>query len=318
MRFFATFKLSGFSKGTSFPCLTEASQAGLLLPGSNMLQPLRQWRIVFNWLSMPGKIPPDSCDGLVRLQRVVHDLRSPGGCPWDMEQTHLSLMPNLVEETYEVVEAAQSGDMAHLCEELGDLLLQVVFHGELGSETGAFDLDRIAHGIAEKLIRRHPHVYGDSAVADTAGVLKQWDEIKRQEKGEAPAVYLAGVSKAMPGLSRAVKLQKKAAEVGFEWPELSGVMAKLHEECRELEEAVASGDAAHAAEELGDVLFSAVNVARRLKLDPEVLMTAANHKFEARFTMMERLLAEEGMPLETATLEIMDAAWERAKTLEIK
>jgi MazG family protein len=266
---------------------------------------------------MPGKIPPDSCDGLVRLQQVVHDLRSPGGCPWDREQTHLSLMPNLVEEAYEVVEAAQSGDMGHFCEELGDLLLQVVLHGEIASETGVFDLDRIAHGIAEKLIRRHPHVYGDSGVDDTAGVLRQWDEIKLAEKGNVPQAFLAGVSKALPGLSRAAKLQKKAAKVGFDWPDLEGVLGKLREECGELEEAVASGNAAHAAEELGDVLFSAVNAARKLKLDPEVLMTAANAKFEKRFTAMEQALAGQAIPLEEAGLDRMEAAWQQAK-VELK
>jgi MazG family protein len=267
---------------------------------------------------MPGKIPPDSCDGLVRLQRVVHDLRSPGGCPWDMEQTHLSLMPNLVEEAYEVVEAAQSGDMAHFQEELGDLLLQVVFHGELGSETGAFDLDKIAHGIAEKLIRRHPHVYGDSEAADTQAVLKQWDEIKKGEKGSQPKAFLSGVSKALPGLSRAAKLQKKAAKVGFDWPDVDGVLGKLREECSELEAAVASGDAADAAEELGDVLFSAVNAARKLGLDPEVVMTAANAKFEQRFTAMEQALAGQGVSLESASLEVMETAWQAAKTNESK
>ncbi len=262
---------------------------------------------------MPGKIPPDSCDGLVRLQRVVHDLRSPGGCPWDMEQNHLSLMPNLIEEAYETVEAAQSGDMDHFCEELGDLLLQVVLHGEIASETGDFDLDKIAHGIAAKLIRRHPHVYGDSGVADTAGVLKQWDEIKRQEKGNVPQTFLAGISKALPGLSRAAKLQKKAAKAGFDWPDLGGVLEKLREECGELEDAVAGGDAAHAAEELGDVLFSAVNAARKMGLDPEVLMTAANAKFESRFTLMEKALAAEGVTLEAASLDAMEAAWQAAK-----
>ncbi len=265
---------------------------------------------------MPGKTPPDSCDGLVRLRRVVHDLRSPGGCPWDREQTHLSLMPNLLEEAYEVVDAAQSGDMEHFCEELGDLLLQVVFHGELGSETGVFDLDRIAHGIAEKLIRRHPHVYGESGVTDTAGVLKQWDEIKLEEKGGAPQGFLAGVSRALPGLTRAAKLQKKAAKVGFDWPDVSGVLEKLREECGELEEAVAAGNAEAAAEELGDVLFSAVNAARRLKLDPEVLMAAANAKFEKRFGRMEAALAAEGVSLEAADLDRMEAAWQTAKGLE--
>ena len=235
-----------------------------------------------------------------------------------MEQTHLSLMPNLVEEAYEVVEAAQSGNMDHFCEELGDLLLQVVFHGELGSETGAFDLDKIAHGIAEKLIRRHPHVYGDSGAADTAAVLKQWDEIKQGEKGGKKQAFLAGVSKALPGLSRAAKLQKKAAKVGFDWPDVGGVLEKLREECGELEEAVAGGDAAHAAEELGDVLFSAVNAARKLGLDPEVLMTAANAKFETRFTAMEQALAADGVTLEAAPLEIMEAAWQSVKTTNPK
>ena len=262
---------------------------------------------------MPGKTPPDSCDGLTRLQRVVSDLRSPGGCPWDLEQTHLSLLTNLLEETYEVVEAAQSGDMAHFCEELGDLLLQVVLHGEIASETGTFDLDQIAHGIAAKLIRRHPHVYGDSSVADAAGVLKQWDEIKQQEKGHAPQAFLAGVSKALPGLSRAAKLQKKAAKVGFDWPDAGGPLAKLREECTELEDAVTHGGADHIAEELGDVLFSAVNVARKLNLDPEVLMAAANVKFEHRFGVMERSLADSGVPLATAGLDRMEEAWQAAK-----
>ena len=262
---------------------------------------------------MPGKIPPDSCDGLTRLQRVVSDLRSPGGCPWDMEQTHLSLMTNLLEETYEVVEAAQSGDTVHFCEELGDLLLQVVLHGEIASETGAFDLDQIAHGIAEKLIRRHPHVYGDSTVADTAGVLKQWDEIKQQEKGNAPPSFLAGVGKALPGLGRAAKLQKKAAKAGFDWPDAQGTLTKLREECDELQEALDAGGAEHIAEELGDVLFSVVNVARKLNMDPEVLMAAANAKFEHRFGVMERSLAAGGVALASAGLERMEAAGQAAK-----
>lgn len=271
------------------------------------------WRFFFSSKTMPGKTPPDNCDGLVRLQRVVHDLRSPGGCPWDREQTHLSLLPNLVEEAYEVVEAAQSGDREHLCEELGDLLLQVVLHGEIAGETGDFDLDRIAHGISEKLIRRHPHVYGDSGASDTDAVLKQWDEIKRQEKGNVERGFLEGVSKALPGLSRAAKLQKKAAKVGFDWPDVAGVLEKLREECGELEEAVAGGREAEIADELGDVLFSAVNAARKLGLDPEVLMAAANSKFEGRFGVMEKALAAQGVPLAEAGLERMEAAWQAAK-----
>lgn len=265
---------------------------------------------------MPGKTPPDSCDGLTRLKQVVHDLRSPGGCPWDQEQTHASLLPNLIEEAYETVEAIQSGDPAHLCEELGDLLLQVVLHGEIASETAAFDLDTIAHGIAEKLIRRHPHVYGSSDAADTGAVLKQWDEIKKQEKGNAPRPFLHGISKALPSLTRATKLQKKAAKVGFDWPDHQGVMDKLREELGEVEEALTGGGEAAVAEEIGDLLFSAVNLARKLKLDPETLLTAANHKFETRFGLMEQSLAVAGQPLEAASLEEMESAWQAAKILE--
>ena len=262
---------------------------------------------------MPGKTPPSDCDGLLRLQKIVHDLRSPGGCPWDMEQTHKSLLPNLIEEAYEVLEAIQNDDPEHICEELGDLLLQVVLHGEIASETGAFDLDRIAHGISEKLIRRHPHVYGDSGVSDTAGVLRQWDEIKQTEKGHAPRAFLDGVSAALPSLSRAAKLQKKAAKVGFDWPDASGVMDKIREETAELEEALASGDADHIAEEVGDLLFSAANLARKLKLDPEVILATANDKFVRRFHDMERRLTAAGSSLEAAGLEEMEAAWQATK-----
>ena len=257
-----------------------------------------------------AKTPPSDCDGLLRLQKVVHDLRSPGGCPWDQEQTHKSLLPNLIEEAYEVLEAIQNDDAEHMCEELGDLLLQVVLHGEIASETGAFDLDRIAHGIAEKLIRRHPHVYGDSTVGDTAGVLAQWDEIKKAEKGGAPRGLLEGVSAALPSLSRAAKLQKKAAKVGFDWPDAAGVLDKIDEEMAEVREALAGEDAAAVAEEVGDLLFSVANLARKLKLDPEVLLATANDKFVNRFTKMEHGL---GKPLVTASLDEMEAGWQAAK-----
>lgn len=262
---------------------------------------------------MPGKTPPSDRDGLLRLQKVVHDLRSPGGCPWDMEQTHQSLLPNLIEEAYEVLEAIQNNDAPHMCEELGDLLLQVVLHGEIASETGAFDLDRIAHGISEKLIRRHPHVYGDSSVADTAGVLQQWDEIKKAEKGNAPRAFLDGVSAALPSLSRAAKLQKKASKVGFDWPDAAGVMDKIREETAEVTEALAAGEPDAIAEEIGDLLFSVANLARKLKLDPEVLLATANDKFVRRFGLMETAITAAGQSLEAATLDEMEAAWQAAK-----
>lgn len=259
------------------------------------------------------KIPPSDTDGLLRIQKVVHDLRSPGGCPWDQEQTHGSLLPNLIEEAYEVVEAIQNDDAAHMCEELGDLLLQVVLHGEIASETGAFDLDRIAHGIAEKLIRRHPHVYGESGASDTAGVLAQWDEIKKAEKGGAQAGFFDGVNAALPALARAAKLQKKAAKVGFDWPDAAGVLEKIVEETAEVREALAEGDAEAVAGEVGDLLFSVANLARKLKLDPEVLLAAANAKFVRRFSAMEQGLRR---PLGEASLEEMEAAWQAAKAGE--
>lgn len=265
---------------------------------------------------MPGKTPPSDADGLIRLKKVVHDLRSPGGCPWDQEQTHQSLLPNLIEEAYEVLEAIQNDDGAHMCEELGDLLLQVVLHGEIASETGRFDLDRIAHGIAEKLIRRHPHVYGDSGVSDTAGVLQQWDEIKKAEKGNAPRAFLDGVSAALPSLSRAAKLQKKAAKVGFDWPDAAGVIDKIREETREVEEALAGGDDAAIAAEVGDLLFSVANLARKLKLDPEVLLATANDKFVRRFHDMEQRIVAGGNTLEAASPDEMEAAWQSAKQAE--
>jgi len=260
--------------------------------------------------AMP-KIPPSDCDGLLRLQKVVHDLRSPGGCPWDREQTHRSLLPNLIEEAYEVLEAIQNDDAGHMCEELGDLLLQVVLHGEIAGETGAFDLDRIAHGISEKLIRRHPHVYGDSDVADTAGVLQQWDQIKQAEKGAAPRGFFDGVSAALPALSRAAKLQKKAAKAGFDWPDAAGVLEKIDEECAEVREAMDRGDPDAVAEEVGDLLFSVANLARKLQLDPEVLLATANDKFVRRFGHMQQRL---GKPLEEANLDEMESAWQAAKS----
>lgn len=262
---------------------------------------------------MPGKIPPSDTDGLTRLKNVVHDLRSPGGCPWDMEQTHASLLPNLVEEAYEVVEAVQNADMPHMCEEFGDLLLQVVLHSEIASETGEFDLDRVAHGISEKLIRRHPHVYGTSDAADTDTVLRQWDEIKKAEKGNEPKPFLDGVSRGLPSLTRAVKLQKKAGKVGFDWPDATGVLDKVREETAEVEEALAAGDPAAIAEEVGDLLFSVANLARKLGIDPEVQLAAANDKFTARFHAMERALAGTGRPLGTADMDEMEAAWQAAK-----
>jgi MazG family protein len=256
---------------------------------------------------------PDKGLQLARLRAIMHRLRAPGGCPWDAEQTHGSLVSNLIEEAYETVDAIQRCDMEHLREELGDLLLQVVFHSELAEEAGRFDLDEVARGISDKLVRRHPHVFGASGVTTTDGVLKQWDEIKRGEKGDEAEPYLHGTGKGLPALLRASKLQKKAAKVGFDWPTQSGVLAKIREEVMELEAAVDEQDLEAVDEELGDLLFSVVNLARFRKADPEVLLAAANAKFERRFNEMERLLAASGLSLEAAGAERMDEAWEAAK-----
>jgi MazG family protein len=253
---------------------------------------------------------------LERLRAIMHRLRAPGGCPWDAEQTHGSLVSNLIEEAYETVDAIQRCDMEHLEEELGDLLLQVIFHSELAEEAGRFNLDDVARGIADKLVRRHPHVFANSNASTSDAVLQQWDEIKRGEKGVTEEPYLHGTGKGLPALLRASKLQKKAAKVGFDWPTQTGVLAKIREEVQELEAAVDAQDLAAVDEELGDLLFSVVNLARFRKLDPEVVMAAANEKFERRFDEMERRLKAEGKTLEQASASEMDDAWEAAKKIK--
>lgn len=268
--------------------------------------------------TVPTPAPAPTDDALADLRAVVHRLRAPGGCPWDQEQTHETLIPHLIEEAYEVAEAIRNGDMAHLREELGDLLLQPVLHAEIASETGVFDLDSIARELTEKLIRRHPHVFGDTTVDGSAGVLKQWDEIKKQEKGGSASdrkPHLHGVSHGLPALMRAQKIQKKAAKVGFDWPDLDQVVAKVHEEIQEIAEAVAQQDQKAIADEVGDLLYSVVNVARRLGVDAETALAAATAKFERRFGRVEEIILAQGKTLEDSTLEEMDAVWEATKHL---
>jgi ATP diphosphatase len=258
----------------------------------------------------------DPARQLARLRAIMHRLRAPGGCPWDAEQTHESILPNLIEEAYETVDTIRRGDHEHLKEELGDLLLQVVFHSEMAEEAGRFDLDDVARGISEKLVRRHPHVFGQSEAADSEAVLKQWDEIKRGEKGDEEKPFLHGVGKGLPGLLRATKLQKKAAKVGFDWPVEIGVLAKIREEMLELQSAVDRKDVDAVADELGDLMFSVVNLARFRDIDPELLMADANDKFERRFAGMERLLKADGLTLEAATPAQMEDAWSAVKRSE--
>ena len=256
---------------------------------------------------------PEDSEQLTRLRAIMHRLRAPGGCSWDAEQTHQSLISNLIEEAYETVDAIQRSDWEHLQEELGDLLLQVVFHSELAEEAGHFHFDDVARGVSDKLVRRHPHVYGESTVTDTAGVLNQWEEIKRQEKGDEERPYLHNTGKGLPAMLRASKLQKKAAKVGFDWPDDKGVVAKIREELLEVEVELEANDGERLSEEIGDLLFSAVNLARRHKLDPEVLLENTNMKFEGRFAEMDLALQSDGNDLETASLDEMEAKWQQVK-----
>ncbi|MBJ7255853.1 MAG: nucleoside triphosphate pyrophosphohydrolase [Akkermansiaceae bacterium] len=259
---------------------------------------------------------PEAEQQLARLRAIMHRLRAPGGCPWDAEQTHESIVPNLIEETYETVDTIQRGDHEHLKEELGDLLLQVVFHSEIAEEAGHFDLNDVARGISEKLVRRHPHVFAESAADTTDAVLQQWDAIKRTEKGDQMKPYLHGVGKGLPALIRATKLQKKAAKVGFDWPDEAGVLAKIREELQELQAALDEENPIAVEDELGDLMFSVVNLVRFRKIDAEVLMANANRKFERRFGEMERILAIRALALEVASPCQMEQAWDAAKSVE--
>ena len=254
-----------------------------------------------------------------RLRDILARLRDPeGGCPWDLAQDFQSLAPYTLEEAYEVVEALESGDPEAIREELGDLLLQVVFQARLGEEAGLFDFESIAAGIADKLVRRHPHVFEGRVFQDAAERQAFWEASKRIEKAErgrpAPENSVLGqVPKAFPALMEAQKLQDRAARVGFDWPSLGRVLDKLDEEIGELKAALADQDRAHSGEELGDVLFVLANVARHLDLDAEGVLRAGNLKFRRRFGYIERRLAERGLPVEGTDLAELERLWEAAK-----
>lgn len=251
-------------------------------------------------------------DAVARLVETLARLRGPGGCAWDRAQTHASMKQNLVEETYEVIEAIDSGDDARLREELGDLLLQVAFHCQMASEEGRFDLADVAEAVTEKLRRRHPHVFGDATASTPEEVLAQWHRQKREERGKAGGV-LHGVPASLPALLRAYELQKRAAKVGFDWKRAEDVLAKVREELEELAEASQRGDAGALAEEVGDLLFSVVNLARRYGVEPEEALRRTTAKFVRRFEEMEARLAQEGRSPEECTLEELDALWNEAK-----
>ena len=253
-----------------------------------------------------------------RLLAIMRRLRAPDGCPWDREQTRHSLKAYLIEEAYEVIEAIDSGDASHLEEELGDLLFQVVFHAEIAQEQGEFDMTSLLRRLADKMVTRHPHVFGSATVETPGEALAQWEAIKGREAADVGRrrSVVDGVPRALPALLRAQRLSSKAARVNFDWPDARAAWGKVEEEVREAGEALASGDRARLSEELGDVLFSLVNVARLSSLDAEDVLQAANEKFRRRFAAMEADLGTRGATVASASPEELEGAWDRTKAQE--
>lgn len=269
--------------------------------------------------------PPTPSREIQALLDLMAALREPStGCPWDLEQSFATIAPYTVEEAYEVADAIARGDLDDLRDELGDLLLQVVFHARMAEERGAFDFGGVVEAITAKLIRRHPHIFGDARDLSPKAVEALWDEIKRSEKtGRSNQIgsigttsALDGVAIALPSLTRAEKLGRRAASVGFEWPDSGSVLSKLDEELAELRAELAAGDQARMAEELGDVLFTVVNLARHLDIDPEAALAATSRKFERRFRSLEAALARDGRSPRQSNLAEMDRLWDEAKARE--
>ena len=257
--------------------------------------------------------PQSPASEFTRLCEIVARLRAPGGCPWDREQTNETLLPGLIEEAYEVADAVRKRDDTNLREELGDLVLLAVMHAEIAAESSRFNIREVLHEVTEKLIRRHPHVFGDSGVRDTEGVVKQWEAIKREEKKDSGTHYLVDIPMAFPALMRAQKAQKKAARVNFDWTEISDVIAKVDEELAETKGAIASGDAGAVAEEIGDLFFAVVNLARKSGLEAEMVLQCATDKFIGRFNQVEDRLRERGKKLGESGLEELDEIWNAVK-----
>ncbi|MDD5558447.1 nucleoside triphosphate pyrophosphohydrolase [Candidatus Methylomirabilis sp.] len=258
-----------------------------------------------------------SGEQLEALVQIMERLRADNGCPWDREQTRETLKPFLIEEAYEVVEAIDEGDPKQIMEELGDLLLQVVFHAQLAAERREFTIGQVLAATADKMVRRHPHVFGDATASTAREVLEQWEELKRKERNTAAAIpvsALDGVPRELPGLLRAQRLQDKAARVGFDWPEISGVMAKVEEELGELKEAIGSAAPEEVEAELGDVLFSLVNLARFLNLSAEEALRKSTTRFTTRFRYIEEALRQDGRCLSEVGLEEMERLWQQAKS----
>lgn len=261
-----------------------------------------------------------------RLVAVQARLRAPDGCPWDREQTHASLRTYLIEEAYEVLEAMESGDDAKFAEEMGDLLLQIVFHSQIAKEEGRFSVAEVIREVHDKMVRRHPHVFGEKRAKDAAEVLKNWEQMKKEERSAAPkknadnskqtataGSLMDGVSRALPAALEGFQLTRRAARIGFDWGSIEGVIEKMNEEAEELRQALESEDSRRIEEEMGDLLFSAVNLARFLQIDPEIALKKANAKFSGRFRRMEELAGRSGRVMADVPREEMEELWELAK-----
>ncbi|MDD2366916.1 MAG: nucleoside triphosphate pyrophosphohydrolase [Desulfuromonadaceae bacterium] len=251
-----------------------------------------------------------------QLLEIMRKLRAPGGCPWDAEQTHETLTRYLLEETYEVIEAIDEKSPEHLKEELGDLLLQPVFHAAIAEESGSFSINDVISTLCDKLIRRHPHVFGDLEIKDSNAQIENWEKIKRIEKGDERPSALSGIPVHLPALMKAHKISEKASRVGFDWEHVDQVYAKVMEELHEFEEAWAGGDSARMEDELGDLLFAITNLGRFLNLNPEEALRKTVARFERRFSFVEESLLKQGMSMQSATLEEMNSLWEDAKRKE--
>lgn len=277
---------------------------------------------------------PEGPAPIDRLLAIMERLRAPdGGCPWDLEQTFETIAPHTIEEAYEVAEAIARGDMAELKDELGDLMFQIVFYAQMAKEIGAFDFNDVVRAVSEKMIRRHPHVFGTETIPTAEAQTIAWEEVKAQERAAkelartdaaaagkaAPPSALDGVALALPALTRAVKLQKRAARVGFDWPSVAPVLEKIREELGELEAEIGrASNEARIAEEYGDLLFVIANLGRHLKLDPETVLRSANAKFVRRFNKVEERLAEKGKTPDESTLEEMDEIWNEIRAEDKK
>jgi len=248
------------------------------------------------------------------LRQIMARLRAPDGCPWDKEQTHQSIKEYFLEEVYEFLEAVEEGSVPHMREELGDLLLQVVFHAQMASEQDHYDIDDVIHELSDKLVRRHPHVFGEVEVSDSDEVVVNWEAIKNAEKGkESRKSRLDGIPVNYPALMKAKKLQVRAAKDGFDWPDAAPIWEKLDEEIGEVKEALTENDADHLEDEIGDLLFVAVNLARKLGVDPEIALQRANRKFESRYRGMEALIESRGQKLSDLDLAAQDKLWDEVK-----